>query len=332
VGRKEILSLFNFKSSFTAMLTRRHIRVKVMQSLYAFEQSLNDNLKTEEKFLQKSMDEMYDLFLLELSLLFEVKLRAGDLIEKSQKKHLATREDIDPNRKFVQNRVLGLLEENERLQSALDSRKITHWKRDDEYVNIIWDEIKDSQIFKNHMQTRESSFKEDKDFILFIFKEIIAPNEKLYEYIEDKKLTWIDDLPLVNTAIVKMIKRLKENATSDIKIPALFKNPEDKDFALELFSKTYLSDEMLSDAMQGKTPNWDKDRIAEIDTILIKMAICEFLKFPSIPVKVTINEYLEIAKEYSTPKSSIFINGVLDKLSKEYYAENKLNKIGRGLM
>lgn len=314
------------------MLTRRHVRVKVMQSLYAFEQSLNDNLKTEEKFLQKSMDEMYDLFLLQLSLLFEVKLRAGDLMEKSQKKHLATREDIDPNRKFIQNRVLELLEDNERLQSALDSRKITHWKRDDEYVNIIWDEIKDSQIFKNHMQTRESNFKEDKDFILFIFKEIIAPNEKLYEYIEDKKLTWIDDLPLVNTTIVKMIKRLKENAISDIKIPTLFKNPEDKDFALELFNKTYLNDEMLSDAMQGKTPNWDKDRIAEIDTILIKMAICEFLKFPSIPVKVTINEYLEIAKEYSTPKSSIFINGVLDKLSKEYYAEKKLNKIGRGLM
>jgi transcription antitermination protein NusB len=112
----------------------------------------------------------------------------------------------------------------------------------------------------------------------------------------------------------------------------LFKNSDDKDYAVELFRKTLLNDEVLANEMEGKTPNWDKERIADLDTILIKMAICEFLKFPSIPVKVTINEYLEIAKEYSTPKSSIFINGILDKLSREYREEGKLNKIGRGLM
>ena len=314
------------------MLTRRHIRVKVMQSLYAFNQSQNDNLGTEERFLLKSMEEMYDLFLLQLSLIAELKAKAETFLERSQQKHLATNEDKDPNKKFVENSIFTILENNESLQDALERHKITHWKRDDEYVQIIWEEIKESELYQKYMETRESSFKEDKEFIIAIFKEIVAPNEKLYDYLEDSKLTWIDDLPLVNTAVLKFFQKLKPNAAENFKLRKLYKSEDDKDFAKELFRKTYVNDDLLAEEMLGKTPNWDKDRIAEIDMILIKMAICEFLKFSSIPVKVTINEYLELAKEYSTPKSSIFINGVLDKLSKEYQEENKLNKVGRGLM
>ncbi|HEY9184404.1 MAG TPA: transcription antitermination factor NusB [Salegentibacter sp.] len=314
------------------MLTRRHIRVKVMQSLYAFNQSQNDNLATEEKFLLKSMEEMYDLFLLQLSLITEIRQNAETFLEKSQLKHLATIEDKDPNRKFLNNRVFALLNNHEALQETLEDRKINHWKMDDEYAAIIWNELRQSEMYERYMETRESSFKEDKDFIVRVFKDIIVPNEKLYEYLEDKKLTWLDDLPLVNTAILKLLQKLKDQPGNSFNLPKLFKSEDDKEFARELFRKTYLNDEMLADEMLGKTPNWDKDRIAEIDMLLIKMAICEFLKFPSIPVKVTINEYLELAKEYSTPKSSIFINGVLDKLSKEYAENGKLNKIGRGLM
>ncbi|MCP9201223.1 transcription antitermination factor NusB [Gramella sp. GC03-9] len=314
------------------MLTRRHIRVKVMQSLYAFNQSENDKLVTEEKFLLKSMQEMYDLFLLQISLITEIREHADNYLEKSQKKHLATSEEKDPNRKFVDNKIFEILNENESIQNALETHKINHWKQDDEYVAIIWNEIRNSHLYDDYMQTRDGSFKDDKDFIIEIFKEIIAPNEKLYEYLEDKKLTWVDDLPLVNTALLKFLQKLKENTGKTKKLTELFKNEEDKEFALKLFRKTYLNDEELSEEMLGKTPNWDKDRIAEVDMVLIKMAICEFLYFSSIPVKVTINEYLEIAKEYSTPKSSIFINGVLDKLSREYKVEDKLNKTGRGLM
>ena len=314
------------------MLTRRHIRVKVMQSLYAFNQSENDNLASEEKFLLKSMEEMYDLFVLQLSLLTEIKAHAETFLERSQQKHLATQEDKDPNRKFVQNAVFEILEQNTQLEQIIDDRKLNHWKFDDEYVAILWKDIKESDAFADYMETRDNSFKEDKDFILAIFKKVIAPNDKIYDYFEDKKLTWLDDLPLINTAVVKMLQKLKQTATPEDKLPKLFKSSEDKDFAVNLFRKTYLKDAKLSEEMQGKTPNWDKDRIAEIDTILIKMAICEFLEFPSIPVKVSINEYLEISKEYSTPKSSIFINGILDKLSKEYKTDGKLNKMGRGLM
>ena len=314
------------------MLTRRHIRVKVMQSLYAFNQSKNDNLASEEKFLMKSMQEMYDLFLLQLSLLLEIRYQAENYLEKSQQKFLATSEEKNPSRRFIDNKIFQILDENEDLQDLFENRKINHWKQDDEYANIIWTEIRESLVYEDYMQAAEHDFKQDRDFIIEIFKNFVAPNDKLYDYLEDKKLTWLDDLPLVNTAVVKFLQKLKESHSKHKKVPQLFKNDEDKEFAIKLFRKTYVNDEELAEEMLGKTPNWDQDRIAEIDMILIKMATCEFLYFPSIPVKVTINEYLEIAKEYSTPKSSIFINGVLDKLSKEYKADNKLNKTGRGLM
>ncbi|WZL88485.1 transcription antitermination protein NusB [Salinimicrobium sp. 3283s] len=312
------------------MLTRRHIRVKVMQSLYAYSQSENDNLKAEEKFLLKSMDEMYDLYLLLLDLIVEIKDHAEDYLEKSQQKHLPSEEDVDPNRKFVNNELIAQLKQHRSLNIELETRKLNNWKNDNEYVEILWVEIRNSDRYRDYMTTRTSSFKEDKEFVIAIFREIIAPNEKLYDYLEDKKITWVDDLPLVNTAIVKMLQ--KSSQGKDQALTRLFKSSDDKDYAVELFRKTLLNDSSLAQEMEGKTPNWDKERIADLDTILIKMAICEFLKFPSIPVKVTINEYLEVAKEYSTPKSSIFINGVLDKLSKEYSDNNKLNKMGRGLM
>lgn len=314
------------------MLTRRHIRVKVMQSLYAFHQSENKNFSTEEKFLQKSMLEMYDLFLLMLKMIPEIKSYSENYLEKSQKKFLPTQEEMDPNKKFIDNRVIKILEENQHLQDAWEERGISHWKRDGEYVAILWEEIRKSEAFEKYMTTRESTFKEDKDFVILLLKEFIAPNEKLYDYLEDTKLTWLDDLPLVNTAILKFLNKLKENTPADAKIPKLFKSPEDHEFAEKLFRKALANDEELAQEMVDKTPNWDKERIAEIDTILIKMAICELLHFSSIPVKVSINEYLEVAKEYSTPKSSIFINGILDKLSKEYQDQNRLNKMGRGLM
>ncbi len=314
------------------MLTRRHIRVKVMQSLYSFHQSDNKNFQSEEKFLSKSMLDMYNLFLLQLKLIIEIKAYSERYLEKSQKKHLATSEDKDPNLKFVNNKVIRILEENKELEELLEKRKITHWDRDGEYVAILWEEIMKSDVFEEYMSTRTSGFKEDREFVIKLLRDFIAPNDKLYDYLEDSKLTWVDDLPLVNTAILKYLNKLKETVAKEAKLPQLFKSEEDGQFAMNLLRKVHINDEELAGEMLGKTPNWDKERIAEIDTILIKMAICEFLHFSSIPVKVTINEYLEIAKEYSTPKSSIFINGVLDKISREYQEEKRLNKIGRGLM
>ncbi|WP_062053562.1 transcription antitermination factor NusB [Aquimarina longa] len=303
-----------------------------MQSLYSMEQAQSENLDKEEKFLLYSIDQMYELFLINLQLLIEIRKHAADFLVKSKKKHLPTSEEKNPNTKFINNEVLLLLEKNLQLQEELDKKKMNCWELDDEYVAILWKEIKESEFYTSYMSTKLSSFREDKDFVLDIFKEVIAPNDKLYEYIEDKKLTWVDDLPLVNTSIIKMLRKVKLPHDEHMSLPKLYKDVDDKKFAIDIFRKTVLNGADFAKEIDGKTPNWDQDRIAELDKAIIKMAICEFIKFPSIPVKVTINEYLEIAKEYSTPKSSIFINGILDKISKEYQESGKLNKVGRGLM
>ncbi|MFL9843632.1 transcription antitermination factor NusB [Flavobacterium rhizosphaerae] len=303
-----------------------------MQSIYAMHQNHSDNLEKEEKFLFQSIENIQDLYLVMLSALIELRNVEDDFIEKSQKKHLATQEERNPNLKFVNNIALKLLEENNGLSIALENRKINNWKLNDDYIVILLNEVKNSDIYKEYMHNRDNTFEEDKEFIINIFTQVIAPNDKLYEYLEDYKLTWVDDIPLVNTLINKQLKQLNVDSGNSYLAPRLFKDIDDKEFVRNLFRKTVLNDTELSKEFVGKTPNWDTERIAEVDTIILKMAICEFLKFPSIPVKVTINEYLEIAKEYSTPKSSIFINGILDNLVKDYQTYNKLVKTGRGLM
>ncbi len=314
------------------MLNRRHIRIKVMQILYAFKGGESDNFSKDQRFLLQSIDGMYNLYLLLMSLLIEVHRKAEINIEKTQKKLLATAEDKNPNKKLVFNEVFLLLKNDPELLADIENHRITNWQLDDEYVDILFREILASDLYAEYMQTKTSTFKEDRDFVVDVFKEIIAPNEKLYEYIEDKNLTWLDDLPIINTAILKLLKKVKENTKPNYFVPDLYKDEDDKKFAIDLLKKTILNQSTLAAEIEGKTKNWDADRIASIDYILLQMGICEMLNFSSIPVKVTINEYLEIAKEYSTPKSSVFINGVLDKLVKEYEADKKLNKIGRGLL
>jgi len=301
-----------------------------MQSIYAMHQKNSDELEKEEKFLIQSIDNIQDLYLIMLSSLIEIRKKEVVFLEASSKKHLATPEEKNPNKKFVNNDVLQLLEENSSLCMALEKRKINNWSMNDDYILILLNEIKKSSLYQKYMSTKKSTFEEDKQFVVDMFTEVLAPNEKLYEYLEDHKLTWIDDIPLVNTQIQKQLKQISEK--DDFRVVKLYKDEEDKEFVSLLFRKTVLNEIELAKEYIDKTPNWDADRIAEIDTIILKMAICEFLKFPSIPIKVTINEYLEIAKEYSTPKSSIFINGILDNLVKEFENENKIKKTGRGLM
>ena len=314
------------------MLNRRHIRVKVMQSIYAMHQNGSDSIEKEEKFLLYSIDNILDLYLTMLSSLIEIGKKEAIFIDKSSQKHITTSQERNPNKKFINNTILQILTENNSLSIALENRKINHWELNEDYIQILLDSIKNSDFYGKYMENTVNNFEEDKQFILDIFTELIVPNEKLYEFLEDNKLTWIDDIPVVNTQIIKQLKQIKSAKDEAFRVPKIFKDEEDQEFVTNLFRKTVLNEKELAKEYVDKTPNWDSERIAEIDTIVLKMAICEFVKFPSIPVKVTINEYLEIAKEYSTPKSSIFINGILDNLVKEFEIANKLNKIGRGLM
>lgn len=314
------------------MLNRRHIRVKILQTIYAMHQSGSEELEKEEKFLFSSLESIQNLYLIMVSVLMEIRRKEEEFLEIAAKKHLATEKDKNPNKKFIKNRVLVSLDKNNLLADNLEKFKIINWKQNDDMILLLLEETKKSKLYIDYLASKENSFEEDKQFVAKLFEEVIATNDKLFDYLEDFRLTWVDDIPLVNTMFLKQLKTLEESNLFILGIPSLYKDAEDKDFAKDLFRKTVLNEQDLAKEYLDRTPNWDPERISEIDTIMLKMAICEFLRFPSIPIKVTINEYLEIAKEYATPKSSIFINGILDNLVKEYQKTNKLNKTGRGLM
>ena len=313
------------------MLTRRHIRVKVLQSIYAYNQRVNSDIDAQEKFLLYSIAQMSDLYLLMLQLMVSLQDQAEAYLDRSQQKHLATELEKNPSRNFVDNKLLKLIAINPTFNEAIKKKKLNYWEMDTEYLNILLNDLREKSWYVDYLTQENPTYKDDQKFVLRLYKEVIAPNDKLYEYLEDKRLTWIDDFPIVNTAIVKMLGKISEKNASEYLVPELYKNEEDREYALQLFRKVVLNEERLNDEIKGKTPNWDQDRIADVDLIILKMGIAEFLYFPSIPARATINEYLEVSKEYSTPKSSIFVNGILDKIVKEFTENGKLNKIGRGL-
>ena len=312
------------------MINRRHIRVKVMQSVYAMLQSHNDDIIREEKFLKHSILKLYELYVLNLQLLVEVQKLAARKMELSKKKILATKEDLKPNTKFIDNKIINTISESVSLDGFISLNNIKNWELDDEYVKIIFEELLQSDLYKNYLDTAEQSYKVDKAFVVNFFKEIIAPNDKLADYFEDNMISWVDDIPFVNTWVVKTLGNQKQDKV--FILGNLYKDTDDENFVSEIFKKTILKHKEYEKDIEDKTPNWETDRIADIDMILIKMAIAEFINFPSIPTRVTINEYIEISKDYSTEKSSYFINGVLDKISKDFVQNKRIVKIGRGLL
>lgn len=302
-----------------------------MQSIYALYQHSSDAIDKEEKFLLQSIENAQDLYLLVLSIFPELQAKEKEYLEAASKKHFATKEELNPNLKFINNPIFVIIQNNKKFIDKIEEKKINNWELNDDMILYLLDKIKSSEIYNEYMLSNDESFENSINFIKSIFVDIIAPDDRLFDYIEDYKLTWIDDLPVINTLIVKQLEGLK-NANDKMFIPGIYKDEDDKDFVKQLFRKTVLNAKAFAKFYENKTPNWDTERIAEIDTILLQMAICELQKFPSIPVKVTLNEYLEIAKEYSTSKSSIFINGILDNLVKEFKEKDLIVKTGRGLL
>ncbi len=310
------------------MLNRRHIRTKVMQCIFEMQHTKSQDLNIAYKKLNDSASNMYDLYLLQYQLFTVILQKARKLNNASQSSFLKENK-LENIHRLVNNVCLNHIASSQELALLIDERDLANWELDDEYANLFLKEILASDFYNAYLK-EDSSFEKDKELVLTIFKRIIAPNDKLYSYYEDTCISWVDDLPLVNTMILKELKKVK--VSQQMKLTKLFKDEDDKKFGKDLLTKVTLNNEELSEYIDVKTPKWDADRIASMDAILMKMAICEFLKFSSIPVKVTINEYLEIAKEYSTDKSSTFINGILDSLIKDFNKEEKLQKIGRGLM
>ena len=219
------------------MLTRRHIRIKVLQTVYAFDKANLEDLKKHEKFLVYSMEQMRDLHLVMLGLLIHLRDYGADQLEKRKRKHLVTQEDLNPNTSFIDNSVLKLLNDNQELNTLIEDRKLNLWQLDDEYISLLYKEMRSADFYQAYMERPNKDFKIDKEFLIQLYKEIIAPNDKLYEYFEDKRLTWLDDYPVVNTGIVKLLNQLGPNPTAGKMTPPVFKNKEESGFWCKALQK-----------------------------------------------------------------------------------------------
>ena len=314
------------------MLNRRHLRIKVLQALYAYFQSDEESYKKTENELMNSVERIYDLYLYLFLTLPELQSKAIHRIEENKKKIMPTAEELNPNTKFIDNKVIELIEASNKLRIASEERKV-NWVGDEhqEMFKKMLIQIRDSETFFEHMNNGELGFEADKKFVMDLFKIEIANSELLYHFFEEKSIHWMDDIDLSCAMVLKTIKGFEENQTFEFM--DLFKDPKDEqDFVRELLRKTISLDKENEALIDDLTKNWELDRIAKMDIILMKMAITEFQIFETIPTKVTLNEYIEISKFYSTPKSNGFINGILDKAIDRLNAEKKIIKVGRGLV
>ena len=275
----------------------------------------------------KSSQDFYLLYITLLDLFRELHSCGYALYEKNTKKHLQENKN-ETNPKFFSNKALLALCDNEVLAAQSKKYKLKYWKNHDEYVRLVWDEITASAEYHDYLKNETTSLEDDQDFLVALFTKVIVPFERLGEFMEEVNISWVDDAPLANTIVRNSLKRIAEPNSI---ITVLYKDEEDRKFSLELFRKVALNKAELIDEIKGRTPNWDSGRIAELDFTLLLMALAELLYFPSIPVNVTINEYLEIAKEYATPKSSMFINGILDSVVKDMIKEKRIHKNIRGM-
>ncbi len=314
------------------MLNRRYLRIKVMQALYAYFQSDVKDLVKSEKQLLLSINKIYDLYLYLMSLLLEIRDHAENVLEDAKNKQLPTAQDLAPNRKFVENKFFKQLSQNTVLQKDLNTYKIS-WQNEPELIKKIFNAIRSSEEYEKYLASDDNSYASDKNFIEDIYKHHIAGYELLHSLFEELNIYWADDIDFVNVMVIKTINTYPETANTSQGLFKLYKDAEeDKEFVVELFRKTILYEETNEKYIGDKTKNWEVDRIAMMDVLLMKMAITEVLHFNNIPVKVSLNEYIELSKMYSTPKSKLFINGILDKLVMDFKSNQQIKKVGRGLM
>ena len=315
------------------MINRRHLRIKVLQSLYAYFLGDETNYKKAETELIHSIERIYDLYLYLLLSFEELKTIHENKINENRLKARPTAEDLDPNLKFINNRIFNLLSNSTSLRHASEMNKV-NWLgvENHEMFKKILNHIKESEVYFSYIKSEEDSFENDKEFICQLFKEEIANSNLIYNFFEEKSIHWLDDIDLACSLVLKTIKSIDEEEENNRILP-LYKDEEDEvGFYKTLFRKTILLDNENEQLIDDLTKNWEFERIAKMDVILMKMAITELQEFQNIPKKVTLNEYIEISKYYSTPKSSGFINGILDQAVSRLETTEKIRKIGRGLM
>ena len=307
------------------MINRVLIRLKIVQIVYAYYQNGGKNLDTAEKELFFSLSKAYDMYNYLLLLMVEITKQAEKKLNAAKGKLLPTAEELYPNTKFVDNRFIAQLESNQQLLEFSQAQKKT-WENESEFVKALCEKIMNTDIYKEYMACETSSYEEDRELWRKLYKRIIFNNEELDQVLEDQSLYWNDDKEIVDTFVLKTIKRFEEKNGPKQELLPEFKDEEDQDFARRLFRRTILNADYYRHLISENTRNWELDRVAFMDVVIMQIALAEILSFPNIPVSVSLNEYVEIAKLYSTPKSGSFINGTLDGIVNTLKAENKLTK------
>ncbi len=312
------------------MISRRMLRIKVIKALYAHMKSDADSLMASEKMLVTSIDKTYDLYFLMLSLVAEMAHYAEQRQEAAKKKQLPTYEDLNPNRKFVDNAVIRLIAQSDSVNDYLAARKLS-WAKYPELVKTLFTQLEQSDYYKKYMASQERSFREDLALVTEFYTRELEESEILENVLDEMSILWNDDLGFALIMVTRTLSNMRPSHV-DVKVLPKFKSIEDLDFARELFAKAAVNFNNYQEEIEKYTRNWDVERIAFMDNLIMATAVAELVTFPSIPVKVTLDEYIEIAKFYSTHGSSTFINGILDKIVASFTEQGKINKSGRGLI
>lgn len=314
------------------MLNRRQLRVKVLQVLYAYHSSEDKVVKVFEKKLLESVDEVYEMYIHLLGLLVDVADYVLVDADERANKHRPTEGDLNANTKLNTNKFIQLLRENPAFQINAKKYSLAS-SLDLEVTKQIFNILKESETYQNYLQSEDTSLRAEKDIIKYIYKKIIRVTPGIEQTFEEKFINWPVDKEVLEAMLAKTFSNFQSEVPAENKLALISSSwSEDREFILDLFSRVIAFDVEFQQFISDKTKNWDADRIAIIDILLMKMAIAELIHFQGIPVKVTMNEYIEIAKEFSTPKSNLFINGILDKILADLKAAGKIRKVGRGLI
>lgn len=313
------------------MLNRRLLRIKVFQALYGYQQDESRDKKSVLNFLDKSVKHVEDEYIFLLSLPIELRYYVENEQNPEEILYVPTKKDIETGRTFIYNRLISILDRSDLLKRKIKQVGI-NWYNYKDVMRMLFNGFKTSIYFQKYLNTEKKDFEAQKALMVSFYKDYLPKHEELHGLMEDLFIHWNDDKKAVFNSLVKTIEDLKQ-AEDEVEVKALSEDfDEDWTFCKDLLNNTIKNEEELTALIQEKTKKWDTERIADIDLILMRMSVSELLYFSNIPIKVSINEYLDISKIYSTPKSSVFLNGILDKLMNEMKAAGKIKKAGRGLV
>ncbi len=313
------------------MLNRRHLRIKILQILYGFYQDEDLDTTKAKKALDHSIDKMYQLYLLLISMIAEMQGLAIDKIEAGRKKQLPTEEDLHPNTKFVRNATLRVLANSKQLKNRLSETGVG-WGKHRELLRNLHRSLIEDDEYTTYMSSDERSFRHDRESLIRMFRKHLINETAFQDMLEEESIFWVDDLDLASSMVIKTIKNINEEDEEVDIMPVWRKDDDDKEFMVGLFTQTLAQGVLNEELIKEGAQNWELERIALIDRILMKMALAEAKTFESIPLKVTLNEYIELSKYYSTEKSHGFINGILDQLFTSLHESGDIKKTGRGLI